>query len=57
MVEFEAFAFDQPFQESVDVFLRAPIMTRDQFEQVSAAMKAQAFTAAKVSAADALPAV
>jgi len=48
----DAFVFDQPFAEAVDAFLAKGIMTRAEFDKLSAAEKAKAFTAARVYAAD-----
>jgi SPP1 gp7 family putative phage head morphogenesis protein len=50
----QTFKYDQPFQEAVDAFLAKGIMTRAEFDQLSAAEKVKAFTAAKVYAADEL---
>lgn len=46
-----------PFQEAVDAFLAKGIMTRKEFDQLSAEMKRQAFTASYVYSADELQAV
>jgi hypothetical protein len=48
----EAFGFDVPFQEAMDFFLAKGIVTRAEFDALSAAEKAKAFTAARVYAAD-----
>jgi SPP1 gp7 family putative phage head morphogenesis protein len=55
MAEFaDAFAWDQPFDEAVDYFLAKGIMTRAEFDQLSAAEKNKAFTAAYVYQTDKL---
>ncbi len=55
MAEFsDPFVFDQPFEEAVNYFLAKGIMTREQFDRLSAAEKAKAFTAARVYGADEL---
>ncbi len=46
-----------PFQEAVDWFLAKRIVTRAEFDKLSAEMRAKAFTAARVYAADDLLAV
>ena len=53
------FSFDDvpPFQEAVDWFLSKGIVTRAEFNKLSAAEKVKAFTAARVYAADELQAV
>lgn len=48
------FGWDQPFQEAVDYFLAKGIMTWAEFDKLSAAERARAFTAAYVYQADEL---
>lgn len=48
----QAFAFDEPFQEAVAAFMSRNVVTKAEFEGMSAAMKARAWTVANVYAAD-----
>ena len=48
----QAFAFDEPFQEAVAAFLSRGVVTKAEFDQMSAAMKAKSWTVANVFAAD-----